>query len=858
MAFDPLKLEIVPKGLNLLPPGDQVAEGDCLQLDGFWPGSMGKLQQARGWVVKNVASGGGAINSLAEGDATLFFSEGSNLYKGSENGATVGTVDTGYDGYPLGMCPYQHIMWVMNRAKARRIGTGPNAGFPVSNWGDAAAAPAQPSGVMASGGGLADGQHVYYVSFMDQYGFETNPSPALNLFAPSGWFTDGTVALTNGSTSVTLTPSLSGGWGPEITGSQFLVPSQYPTITPLDPAPYTITFVTSTTATLSASWAGLTGSYSYELYQTPNSGKATVVRPNATGGLAGTVTGWNIYHLSPSLNAPYQVNLNGPLPYSTGALDPNQTAYNTYVDYGDAAHSQDDNTLLAADLVMEANHDPPPACSVMASVPYNGRLVVANSAAFPNRIWYTNPLEPNYFPGSGNPQAGNWVDVGSDSSDGILNLSVRSGMLVVYRQRSIWRVVGDLGDLSSTIAPLIPNMGIAGPRCVVGTSNGDLAIVRQGQNLGIYRVTDWEQRIGAKVEPILNGLGSEFYSTISQSAVATCALGYQLGRLWFSYPDGSNSTPNRTLICDIEQDTFSFSVSGRWFSRVGGFGAFLHGGLFFLGGAGGGSVFSLDDGTTGENGNHTPLAYRSPYLDCGHPDRQKTFGDLVISHNTGGATLGVWVKLDKDSDAFELTTISSNFSGADGVPSVVRQVIPLVYPVGHPTPGKPIEGFNISIGIVGNGPLAWPGAFIDGPILLHYYLKPRGVTQWDSGPTDHGMTGAKQVDAVEVDMDGGDMTLFIQSDIPGSGVMVERTPGGTGVLVANSGAGRQVRRYILTTPVAGRLLRYQLFVNGASGGATTLIYRVRVRALPLGVYVDGSMSDTWYTEPRAAIEDRAA
>src|SRR5581483_4529329 len=49
MAYKPLDLKITPGGLNLLAPGDQVAEGDCLDLTGFWPGAAGKLEQAPGY-----------------------------------------------------------------------------------------------------------------------------------------------------------------------------------------------------------------------------------------------------------------------------------------------------------------------------------------------------------------------------------------------------------------------------------------------------------------------------------------------------------------------------------------------------------------------------------------------------------------------------------------------------------------------------------------------------------------------------------------------------------------------------------------------------------------------------------------
>ena len=836
MAFEPIPLKIVPKGLDLVPPGDQVAEGDCLDLTGWWPGSTGRLQQARGWVKKN--TGGGNLNSLAESDGQLFFSDGSTLYQGTENGAAATAIDTGYDGKALGLCGYQHVMWVMNRSKQRRVGTGPNTPVPLSNWGNAIATPTAPSGVISGGGGLADGQHSWFVTFVDEYGYETNPSPAFEVTTPSlaTPFNDGTVHLIQNSTAVVLTPSLTSGWGPQIDGQQFLVPYDYPTITPPSPSGYTITYVDATHGTISPAWFGAThAAIAYEIYSAKNVAKAAITRPSTADP---TVTGWNVYHQSPGTDGPYQCNLLGALGYLAAGSDPKQLSATVYMDYGDAAHGQDDTSLLDADMLMEADHDPPPACSVMAAAPYNGRIVVANSAAYPNRIWYTNALEPNYFPGSGNPQSGNWVDIGNDSGDAILNLSVRPGMLLVYRQKSIWRVIGDLGDPTSTIGPLIPNMGIVGPRAVVGTSNGDIAVVKQGQAYGLYRVTDWEQRISGKVEPIFNGIGAECYPAMNAAAASTCALGYQLGRLWFAYPDGSNTYPNRVLICDVEQDSFSFSVAGRWFSRYGVFGAFLHGSLFFLG-AGSGKVYSLEDGSGDEDGSNTSLAFQSAYLDGGSPDHEKTFGDLVISHNTLGATLTVTIKVNKGADSFVLTTISSA--------SLTRQEIPMLYPAGHANAGQPIEGFNLAVRIAGNGPIAFPGAIIDSPIIVHAFLKPRKAMTWDSGPTDHGSTGAKVVDAVEVDMDGGAAKLFIQTDVPG-GVLIERTAGGTGIVVPAT-SGRQTQRIVLPAPINGRLLRYQVY---ASGSTPILVYKVRPRILPVGVFADGTMGDSWYTEPIAA------
>lgn len=799
MAFQPKDLKIFPRGINLLPPGDQVAEGDCLQLDGFWPGSAGRLVQAAGFTRRNNSSVTGiSVTSLAECNGAVFYGGGGSLFKiGADAGGA--TIDTGYDGAPLGLCAYQDMLWVMNRSKQRRV--NPSTGA-AEDW-KVADPPTAPSVQLSGGGRLSDGDHDYYVSWIDSLGYETSPSPVKSVTAPAvpyppGW-PYGTVQLTQGSAAVTLVGAI---WGPEIDGQQFLVPSQYPTITLPGSSPYTISYVDDTHGTLSVPWAGTTGIYDYVVYSMANRAKAKITRPNATG-----VTSWNVYRRSPGTDGAYLVNAS-PIPYATS----------TYIDYGDTANGQDDEAIMTRGVLMAGDRGAAPAARVLADRPYYGRLVAAATSSNKNRIFYTNALEPSYFPAS------NWVDVGDDSGDEILAMSVKPGMLIIYRERSIWRHVGDFGE--GTLEPLVPDMGIAGPRAMVATSQGDFVLGKQGGGYAVYQVSDWSQPISPKIEPILNGMGAECYTKMNTSANAakTCALGYHMGRLWFSYPDGTNTTPNRTLVADLN--------TGRWFGRAVGFGAFLTGSTYFLGGTGA-KVVSLEDGGT-EDGSAVALAYQSRYEDCGTPDHEKTFADLVISHNTGGADLSVGIKLDKDSaSAFTLATINSA--------TATRQVIPMKYPVGHAKAGQIIEGFNVAVRIFGNGPAA-ARAQIDGPLILHYFLKPRKARTWDSGPTDLGAAGVKEVDAIEVDLDSdGAVTLYIQSDLPG-GVMAERTTGGTGISIAAT-SGRQVHRTVLTASLSGRIWRYQVV------GGPFLLYRVRLRVLPIGVHLDGSVGDVWQPAP---------
>jgi hypothetical protein len=242
------------------------------------------------------------------------------------------------------------------------------------------------------------------------------------------------------------------------------------------------------------------------------------------------------------------------------------------------------------------------------------------------------------------------------------------------------------------------------------------------------------------------------------------------------------------------------------------------------------------------SGGSTLLAFQSQYHDCGLPDRIKTWADLVVSHNTQGVTLTITCRQNKNAnptnDSFTLATFSSS--------APTRQTFPLVYPAGYPVValrGQPIESYNLSIRITGNGAGGSAPIRIESPIELHYYVQARFGRTFDSGKTNLGLEGVGSLDQIEVDIDasGGAATLVISSDIPG-GVLA---PSALGPLVIGPTTGRQVVRFCFANPVQGRLWRFQI----ASTAADFAVYGIKPRVLPLGVCVDGSQGDFWLVPP---------
>ena len=723
MAYKLQDVKIVPKGLNLAPPGDQVSEGDCLDLTGWWPSSVGKLLQAPGWGQRNTTPAGSAIHSISETAGRTYYGAAGGLYQIGRNSEAA--IDTGYDGEPLGMIGYQGFMWTMNRSKQSRDNGSSVAPWPVET-------PGAPSSSTGTGESLKDGDYEYYVTFVDQSSYESNPSPVETLTISSG-----------------------------------------------------------------------------------DDGSATITRPTAV--TPALIAGWNVYRKSPGTAAKYKLNVNL-IAYAT----------TDYEDFGDAAHEQSDEDVIGRDEVLEEDHDDPPGARVMADKPYNNRLVIASSASFPNRIWYGRSDQPAYFP------AQQFVDVGNDPGDAILGVSIKKGHFIIYRQRSIWWHVGDFDDEDKKLEPLVPDMGTLGMRSFVSSSAGNFFAWQDG----IYELADRADMVSVKVRPVFEAADIENFGVVNTVYWSKLALGFNNGRLWVSYASAAATENSDSLIYDI--------ATTRWFSRAGaGFRTFYRGSQFFLTGNLAGEILSLEDGLT-EDGMPVPLAYQSEYIDCGLPDHEKTFADLVIDHQTNGATLHIIIRQNKNRtgggvDEFEIGTITST--------TLTRTTLALTYPSGHPLEFQTVKAYNVSIRIEGDG--ATIGyATIHTPMLLHYYVEARRGAEWDSGITDLGIEGVKSLSEVEFDVDARDQCVVnVYSDFP-FGVMALRAG-----LQIDPTQGRRMVSLVPPPeqlPIDGKLFRILVQdVVALGGGSDTgfAVYGARVKVLPIGEYRDGSQGESWNTEP---------
>lgn len=464
---------------------------------------------------------------------------------------------------------------------------------------------------------------------------------------------------------------------------------------------------------------------------------------------------------------------------------------------------------------MPTDADPPPFASGVLG-PYRGRLLAWSSLEHKNRLWWTPTAQPWKFPGSGDV-AGNWVDVGDDE-EAIIRVTEHTSMAVLYKERSIWRLIGDpdANDPEKS-ASSIGAVG-ASAICPVGTS--DYFVAQDG----VYRFTgDWAEKVSVKIDPIFKGDyvdlgGGVSIPPMNPDARHTCVLEHVSGNLYLSYPDATSATPNTTLVYEID--------SGRWSHfkvSAGGFSALYYEGprWAFLGGMGG-VLYRLEQGLS-DNGAVIPLIWQSEYIDMGLPDNPKVMCDLVVVHRTaesGEAPSTLTVKLLYDNGATQ--------EAVGSITSTSRTVSR--FPLG--TGGKGTTALNASLLVEGN----CTSTVVIFEAYLHYYVEARYAKSFDTGVMDFG--GVVEVQEVQIDTTApGTLSLTLYTDLPGNTITSRETKTWAG------GAGRRTLAYQFPLQSIGR--RGRLFVGSDQDFQ---VHSFKVRVLPVGVYIDGAAGEVWQPE----------
>lgn len=487
-------------------------------------------------------------------------------------------------------------------------------------------------------------------------------------------------------------------------------------------------------------------------------------------------------------------------------------------------------------IVMPINRTPaPPARGVVG--PYMGKLVAYNTDAHPARYFWTPAGQPWFFPGSDDEVLGNWEDAGNDD-DPIVEITNHNRLLLIYKQRSRWRLVGDPATADAECADV--TMGLVGRSAIANAGpTGDFMV----GNEGIYLCNaDNALKVSGPIDPIFKGdylllSNGEYLPPIEKSAISGCLLEIINDRLYFSYPESGQQQNSVTLVLNITLGTWTHRRVGV---GPGGFSALHFEGTPYhleagvtIGGAG--YQYSLEQGFT-DGGAPIYLKWQSRFSDQGLPDNYKRYSDLKIDFQTGlggelPSTLSVYVVYNNQIKVL-LGTISANprttatFSLRNlGVPE---------------SDDQGLKAKNFAVRIEG----ATTSTCVIYGTYLEWYPEERIAISFDSGFTNLGQPErVKQVDYLELYATGSGQsaTRVFSSDTPGA-LLVARDSG-----AATLPNGRGNVRNRLGAIVEGRNFRYAM-----RSPQPFQVHHLRVRQRVIGEYVDGTIGE-YFESPEFSV-----
>jgi hypothetical protein len=530
------------------------------------------------------------------------------------------------------------------------------------------------------------------------------------------------------------------------------------------------------------------------------------------------ITHWNVYRTGPGLGSIYRVNTNA-IAYATSV----------YNDYGAATGGtetdQTNEDLQDRNIVLEFDHDAAPA-AIGAAGTYDGRILAFRTIANPNRIFWTRPNEPWYFP------AANYADVGA-LNDTILAVSMKPNQIIVYKQKSIWRIVGELGE--GRIELVSSDLGIVGMNAIARTSRGDYIAGKEG----LYFFNgESGRKVSTQIDPLFKDQDVEIAYGIgyirANGNIGNCAVGHRNGRVYFSYPTGSGLYPTdegRTMILDVE--------TGRWADWDQAWNDYLdegQNGSFVA--AGDQIVGSIETGYVDYGPAAYDLMFQSRYQDQGAPNNEKTYADLVIEHNTRGQNMTVKVIKNNGIVAGNEYTLTSITSTARTT-SIVRLI---------DGSGDPIKGFNLAVRLECTTNSGATAPIIVYAIFLHSYTEASQHKSFDTDEMTLGAPGVKEVKEIAIDAQiDGTTNLSLWSDYPNQVVTKRSVFGAADPYAIAATTGRTILRIPVDQYTYGSLIR--LTLTAASNQFR--LYGLSLLVRKIGVFIEAyetAIRGYWYSD----------
>jgi hypothetical protein len=556
----------------------------------------------------------------------------------------------------------------------------------------------------------------------------------------------------------------------------------------------------------------------------------------------------NIYAVGGNLGAAYLV-----------ATIPDNTSTTSIAFPAAGYDNWNTNDLIATNegITMPGAHDPPPGGAGLAG-PYLSRLYTWVG----NRLYYTPPGLPQYW--STDAAVGDWVDVG-EHGENIQWCVAHTNVLMIYKQKSIWRLIGD--PLTGTLEQVEAGVGLCNAFAVTPGAGGIDYFVSPN---GLRRCNlDRSELFGTEISPLFNSpivnnnstlgapgsiLPGALYAPTGTGTAWTglgdlggdsidaygLALGYAMGKLYVSYNENTapylgNATSGAvTAVYDEQSKQWMYHRNTVTAERFHGFyfdGALmigLTGMTTFVTGVAvptGSLGWSIDDFRlfyTGDEwagaGVDIESVYQSHFEDAGQPDNQKCWLEVGIDCVVGaGVTATVYATYDNGT--FSPIASIGTIVGTGG-----RQVV--AFPLG--TNGVLAKNISVTFGV----PSSVGGLAELHNVYLYYYLETRLAISAATLPTDLGTAAVKQCKELILDIDtsysgGGTVVVNLSSDLPGNALAVQHSP-----IVPVLG-GRALYKFPFAVTM-GYLWRVAL----TASSRPFRLYSVRLLMRAIGTYVE--------------------
>jgi hypothetical protein len=878
MAYKKEQHEILSGSVSYLPPGDQLAESDALDLTNFRPDSAGNIKTREGTSAINSASG--TIRSLIKA-LGIRFQGSTSLFR------NFASVASGFDGEPMGFAAYKKWLWVMNRSKQVK-----DDGTNNRNWSITAptgAPTVAPASEITKTVTTFDSSETWTVdpTGADSFDGSEKQEGTSSLSITAG--DDETYSLTR-TVSLDLS-TLSGNaahdddkhriwvWAKKFKKLEQIIlqvdvnagdfkTDYYEALIPRkilkkagkkwkrfeirkrqlqDAAgaiiddPQRLPFFVRTGATSGKDWSTVAavriildcraaGTFKFDLWEVFGSINGTIEAEDVQ--YYYTYANDDEHESNPSPASPAKAfnKTGGSLTGLTASADGQVTkkyiyrtssklegkvyrVSNTGVANGTTTYTEtaSDATIAALGVQMATDNDPAPAARGLVG-PYLGRAIAYATAADKARFFWSKLLKFYAFPGSASA-AGNFADIG-DPGEEIIGATMRPRMILFYKENTIWRLIGDPDDIGGEVEITRATLGLIGNRAVCMAGDVDYF---QGKE-GIYRFNgDTAQKISDKLDPIFRGETVTLASGVTIPPVSSsnrdkACLEYKNGRLYYSYPESGQSSPNISLVYHVASD--------RWYRHSIGFSAFYYEGQNGeLTGAKSGTsdVVALESGTT-DSGSAIAVTLFSRYF-RGSPGLlqvEKTWEDLVIDCDPGGATLTVTAFFDDGASSLALGTI--NAAG--------QTVLSFNNGLGS-------RSTNIAIRITGSG-----SAIKIKKIILHWYPEARKGKSFDTDETPLGEGKMCLVREAQLDLDNaGEVTLKLYSDHPGEAMSLRDTKA-----IAASTT-RRMAHTVFSSDIKGLLHRVVCSASAFN------LYAMRLLVQVFGLYLLGGKGEFYLSDP---------